>query len=592
MTSPTVSFTKNRTARTERGDETTRMLCAAAYHDRRFQSLVIRRVLIPHRQAVAPSYGFDLVPVVEHAWRAFTLDTVQHAAVLTIFVLAALQSPSAAITAGCLLGLWSLSGYASRLAPEVIKRRTRKSVNHFCPWLKYDERPREEWLWTNAPPRRDLDEQTRRLKHSLYGCGLLMVAPVLSASIEHTPLHLMAVRALVPLLLCSAVTVMVGAVRHRSMVITQEPGPLRPDSLNRRLTAIDLQQTDPIIAYRRPPPPRRDPDTGAPHLVDLWEDPNFFVGSGQLVHRWLPPLAIQLLRPQTVDLTKGKKADDMTRRGYVRPPFRADELVTHLRKMMRPIGHSADPIRLPGYRIRDRYYVEEADAQETRRQLAELGEAAFRRTVVNTHDGKCQHFLEMRATSSGELVTTVFVRVTLKGRSLSLDFAACALTRTPPSFHRRARGARAGGTAAVRGALAPLQDLPGEVARCWQALAVLFRLPSYVEAFTKCATRGSAPRFSIREQTAAGWQEAAFDEPAILDQMKIIELRLLQVTKDFLRSRNVDTSVFEKRAETIVSASVLNRGGRVDINNSAVGNNAQVNQNAQASQPSTQKAAK
>ncbi|MDL4819084.1 hypothetical protein [Actinomadura opuntiae] len=592
MTSPAVSFTKNRTARTERGDETTRMLCAAAYHDRRFQSLVVRHVLLPHQRAVAPSYGFDLVPVADHAWRAFTLDTVQHATVLTVFVLAALQSPSAAITAGCLLGLWSLSGYASRLAPEVVRSRTRKSVNHFCPWLKNDERPREEWLWIKGPPRRDLDEQTRRLKLSLYGCGLLVAAPVLSASIEHTPLHLMAVRAVVPLLLCSVVTVMVAAVRHRSMVLTQEPGPLRPDQLNRRLAAIDVQQTDPVIAYRRPRPPKRDPDTGRPDFYDFGDDPNFFVGSGQLVHRWLPPLAIQLLRPQTVDLTKGKKADDMTRRGYVHPPFRADELVTHLRKMMRPIGHSSDPIRLPGYRISDRYYVEEADAPEVRRQLAELGDAAFRRKVVNTHDGKCQHFLEMRVTSSGELVTTVFVRVTLKGRSLSLDFAACALTRTPRSFHRAARRARSGRTAAVLGALSTLGDLPGEVARCWQALAVLLRLPLYVEAFTKCTVRGSAPRFSVREVTAATWQEAAFDEPAILDQMKIIELRLLQVTKDFLRARNVDTSVFEKRAETIISASVLNMGGRVDINNSAVGNNAQVNQNAQTSQPSAQKAAK
>lgn len=45
----------------------TRHLCAGVYVDERFRDLVIDEVCnAPHRR-VAPSYGFDIVPVMHHA---------------------------------------------------------------------------------------------------------------------------------------------------------------------------------------------------------------------------------------------------------------------------------------------------------------------------------------------------------------------------------------------------------------------------------------------------------------------------------------------------------------------------------------------
>lgn len=255
--------------------------------------------------------------------------------------------------------------------------------------------------------------------------------------------------------------------------------------------------------------------------------------------------------------------------------------------MMRPIGHLADPIRLPGYRIAHRVYVEESDLPSVRGKLDGPCDAEFLREVIDDPDHPCQHFLEMRVTSSGELVTTVFLRVTVKGRALSLDFATCALTRPPREFKQRAR-ARSSPVALLRGALGALGNLPAETARCWRGIFVLPALCHYGFICARPYRHSGATRFSIREKEAASWAEAVFDEPTILDQMKILELRLLQATEDFLRARNIDTSTFEKRAETIVSANVLNMGGRVDINNSAVGPNAQVNQNGNTPQPAAQ----
>lgn len=49
-------------------------LCAGVYVDRSFRDLVIRKIHNNSQRRVAPSYGFDLVPVVRHVWRSWYLD--------------------------------------------------------------------------------------------------------------------------------------------------------------------------------------------------------------------------------------------------------------------------------------------------------------------------------------------------------------------------------------------------------------------------------------------------------------------------------------------------------------------------------------
>jgi hypothetical protein len=297
------------------------------------------------------------------------------------------------------------------------------------------------------------------------------------------------------------------------------------------------------------------------------------VGSGRLIHRWQPPMTIQLLRPG-----EGSIAE----REYTGPPFEAHELVDRLKKVIKAIGHTADPVRLPGLRVSDRVYVSETDVATGRdRAQVESGLEDVRKIINDPHCA-AHHFLEVSVTSSGELVTTVFLRVTVKGRSLSLDFAACALTRTPTEYQLYGTFAKAGLGAVLRFVVRTLSDLPAEVCRLWRLYEAPVLLARAVRARK---TRTARHRFmgrtqpSIREEKAAKWDDAQLDHPVIFDQMKIIEQRVLKATEDFLKSRKVDTSVFNKRAETIINASVLNMG-RMDVVNSAVGNNAQVNQGA------------
>jgi hypothetical protein len=58
--------------------------------------------------------------------------------------------------------------------------------------------------------------------------------------------------------------------------------------------------------------------------------------------------------------------------------------------------------------------------------------------------------------------------------------------------------------------------------------------------------------------------------------VKKIEQRLLKATEDFLDSRNVDTTVLKRLALNIITNGILNMG-RLDIQQAAVGPNAQFN---------------
>ncbi|WP_131741182.1 hypothetical protein [Actinomadura roseirufa] len=561
-----MSLTKDSTARADDGAETTRHLCAATYLDRGFRDMIITKVLADHRHRVAPSYGFDLVAVTAHAWRAWRLDAVKHACVLTVLAVTAAGSPAAVVAAICGAVLPWLVCRTAVLAPQVLTLKAKLKVVQFL---------RKHATIGELEDSNRLQERLQLLKLATSGCVVASAVPVVAAGADGTPLSQALARAGIAMALMVIAIALVSCARYRAITTTRTGHSLRPRRLDRRLRAIELQQNDHVVVYRRP-----EPRKGDGRRTDAEDDgPGFFVGSGRLVHRWLPPLAIQLVRPKST-LPAADEPDALTRREYRKPPFDAHELVRHLIRTMQPIGHSSDRSRLPGYRINQRVFVAEADAPFAGEQIrAGLGLHALPQ-IINEPHGPLQHFLEIRVTSSGELVTTVFLRVTVKGRSLSLDFAACALPRTPPEFERFARPTQAGRATLVRDVLLDLRRLHVELGCTWQILRAPGTLLRVARARrSQGPAPVTAPQLSIREEVAAEWDRADFDKPTILDQMKILELRLLETTKDFLRSHNVDTSAFEKRAETIISASVLNMGGHMEIRDSAIGDGAQVNRN-------------
>ncbi|MER5418591.1 hypothetical protein [Streptosporangium roseum] len=546
-----------------RKEEATRHLCAGVYLDPAFRSVVLRQVHNDTAHMVAPSYGFDLVPVVRHAWKSWSLEMGQHVCVLAVFVVGFVFNPSAVVAVASALGLWPLSRLLARSAAAVFPLRAKALA--------------DRWLWRTRWRREadELREQERLLRLSGMGCGALVVAPPLVAGISQVPLAEVAVTAVFLAFLLALAVAGRSVACQRRLSHIHVTDSLRPRKLTRREETIHNQQFHPCVVYRRPSLQEIEESKEEPGFELLDSKTSPFVGSGKLIHRWTPPLTVQLMK-------KGENLGSMKERERLDSPFEASKLVAHLKDVMSPMGDADDPTRLRGFDKKDRLYIAEADIQPNPSWLRERPDRKKVDDVIDDPHGIAHHFLEIRTTVTGEVMTTVFLRVSVKGRALSLDFAACALTRTPAEYHIIDAFKENDRSALLRSALYGLRNLPAEV---WGAKALIEAFPLLVGALRaqknriRVPRRGAAigARLSIREEKSVAWKQAQLDKVVIYDYMKLIEQRLLKATEEFLESKGIDTSAFSKKATSIVNMGVLSMGGKIDMNQTAVGANAQVN---------------
>ena len=82
-----------------------RRMCAGTYLDSEFRDQLLHDVYNARSRRVAPSYGYDIAPVLAHAWRAWRLEMMQHALVLLIFLLVLISFPLDAIIAASILAV-------------------------------------------------------------------------------------------------------------------------------------------------------------------------------------------------------------------------------------------------------------------------------------------------------------------------------------------------------------------------------------------------------------------------------------------------------------------------------------------------------
>ena len=73
----------------ERVSDATRYLCAGAYLDPEFRDRCLREVYYQFKRIVAPSYGFDLVTVLDACLRARTLAVFRDLTILIVLSIAA-----------------------------------------------------------------------------------------------------------------------------------------------------------------------------------------------------------------------------------------------------------------------------------------------------------------------------------------------------------------------------------------------------------------------------------------------------------------------------------------------------------------------
>ncbi|MFF3214925.1 hypothetical protein ACFYYB_30330 [Streptomyces sp. NPDC002886] len=546
----------------------TRHLCAGPYVDEDFRDLVIDKVCTsPHRR-VAPSYGFDIVPVMRHAWRAATLT-----AVLRVTLLASVIAPactgalpaSVLVTCGLSL-LWLL-----RMALLIHRGDREPQAGRDSGRRNKGRRQRHRRRLQRILPRRS-SEKSQALRR-IGGIALGVATTGFAIGLTHphhatTALHLGAGIVLT----CLAI----GATRQLQLNRILRAPALRPARLSPRQRVVDAQQRDVHTVYRRP---SHSQDKEAPdddlNVFTLFGRESPFIGAGEIVYQWNPPMSVQLLRPVEDDDAP------LHEREHPIPPFQAHELVDHLRDAVRLLNTDSHDVRLPA-QVSDRVYVSETDVATNRSLLPQKLTDADLREIINTPGSRGHHFLEVTTPLEGaEYVATVLLHVSIRGRTLIISTAACVLAHTPRSFQRTAEFGQHGFVAVIWAAFRELSTLPRQVQHSW-------RIIRYLHALTKAAalpadlTSTPIPnvligsRVSIREQSAQAWSKVQLEKTDILGRMKTIEQRLLRAAGDFLLTKDVDASEFNNRALKIINSGIFNFGDNNTISNNAVGDAAQV----------------
>lgn len=134
----------------------------------------------------------------------------------------------------------------------------------------------------------ELRQNVRLLRLSGLGCAVLILTLPMVAGFAHVSLEQMTRSAAFLGLLLVVVVSGKAAIQQLSLNSMHWAEALRPPKLTLRQLAIDDQQFHPYVVYQRPSPP--EPEEKPEHFtfkrIDEQQSP--FVGSGQLVHRWLP----------------------------------------------------------------------------------------------------------------------------------------------------------------------------------------------------------------------------------------------------------------------------------------------------------------
>src|ERR1035438_7969739 len=530
------------------GNTANRRMCILTYIDHAFRDQVLHDVYNDRSRRVAPSYGFDVVVVLHHAWRAWWLELGQHLAILVVLAVALVHWPVDTVIAVSVLTIWylilGLRNWGGGFAAYYAERSA------------------------------GFDIRQIRARGKLLGYGLLSAFLVLLAAMvtafgasartgklgETWPERAGLVGAGVVLAVLVIIVAAAAAFRLAWSRQLRTADPQRGRRSGKRMRVIDDQQHHPVTVHSGFKP---------------------FIGSGTVVKNW--SFAQRLIHGKLIS----PEADEE----YDEPPFTAQNLVDRLKKMISELRDD-DHIetRLPGVIVADHIFVEGTRAAPLRDVLSSGPPSGNIEDVITdaiaNPGGVARHYLACRVESwGGEVVTSVFVHVSLQGRALSLEFSTCALLPTRTKY-----AAGTGPGAAVKAIGKGLLSLPEELLGARRAARAPAQLWAALRPGTDQTARASlridiGSTVSAREAAAADTDAADDDDDDqsyfqfqdILQHSKIIERRLIATVGDYLKEHGVDTSEFFERAQAILNSGVINTGsGTVNLVGSAVGDQASV----------------
>ncbi|MGH3978957.1 MAG: hypothetical protein ACRDRZ_08140 [Pseudonocardiaceae bacterium] len=519
------------------GHTATRRLCAGVYLDREFRQRLLRDIYNCRKRRVAPSYGYDLLPVMCHAWRAWWLELARDAVAAAIFVAAVMMAPLGTLLMVGLLAMW----YTLRACWRVLVESTRT----------LRKRKSHDYL------------RGLRFRAKLAACGLLGSAIVVAGSVlamRSDPQGSGLRGGLVQIGLLVALFVLlfavVGIVRQQLLDRLHYPSAFKSSRRSRRLSTLHRQQHHPVTVYSGYRP---------------------FVGSGLDVHRW--SFAQRIIRKRGI----GQDRDEEFPQS--RPPFKTSEIVGYLKASIERLASTAhSETRLPGLMVRDHVFIDGMYVCNVPDALSDPPSSTVLDEIMAKPREEARYHIACQVEAwDGELVTTVFVHVSLQGRTLYVELSTYALLPTPPRFRVIDEVGGTGRKAAPRMVLKCLSELPDVLHAPRRLVAAPKDLVNAYWAQRDTSSKISKRRdigaqISAREiagngiasepdEVSAPRRSFRYDDETSYFQLldvtrhsKIIERRLLAGIEEFLKTKGVDTSEFAQRAEAILNYGMLNIG--------------------------------
>lgn len=529
----------------------TRHLCAAAYLDDTFRNVSLREVYYQTRRLVAPSYGFDLVPVLAHCLKARNGAVVRDAAIVVTFMIAACVSWVAVLTVLSIMGNLQAAVGTYRLARDAISRlRSGQPIalgtlvpRMFLVVLGWSLASFFGLLLASALVGQTTDSilqgGTGGFQDGTGGVETAATAALFGS--------------LLLSLLIFAYPVAFSFWRQNELSRLTPGSRVTQPMRTARLDEIARQQRGNTVVYSGFRP---------------------FVGSGDLVDTW--GFAQRLVRPapSALDRLNGDArhaagvATTERQREFAEPPFDAQEVVDYVRAHLSTLlpRREAEE-QIAGLTVEDRVCLAGTEVSH----LVPHTEPEVVAAVIRHPTTPARHYLACQVFAwGGELITTVYVHIAVQGRSLYLELSTTALPPCAEEFRIVDSVDGSGTVAWLRALRRGVVETPQTIWRAPAALTgALINLiaSSGTQADATRLTRGYdyGARIGVRELGSS--QDGMRNLVQLQDVekfQKLIERRVIASVLDFLDERGVDTTEYRARAASVLS--VNNNYGGVNVN--------------------------
>jgi hypothetical protein len=541
----------------------TRHLCAGAYLDDTFRNDSLRQVYYQPRRLVAPSHGFDLVPVLGHCLRARNGALIRDGAIVVTFLVAACISGTAVLLVLSTMASLQVTIATYRLARDTIRKLRASEPVQLAMLVPRFFLLVLGWTLSSFLGLYATAALTQQSTDSFFEGGTDGVQTAV-AGLAFGSLLLATLIFLYPVSF---------SLWRQSELSRLTPGsriglPVR----NQRLDEIARQQRGNTVVYG-----------------GFWP----YVGSGPVVGTW--GFAQRLVRPELPfarelglgadrDGRHGHRESTERDREFATPPFSAQELVDYVRAHLSTLlPHREAEEQLAGLSVEDRVFLAGTEVSH----LGPNTPPDVVAGVVRHPTTPARHYLACQVFAwGGELITTVYVHIAVQGRSLYLELTTTALPPCKEEYRIVDTVDGAGARAWLRALRTGLADTPQSI---WRSPANLIGALINMIAASGTPVDNTRVIRGYDYGAVVGVRELGSDpEMRNLTQLqdvdkyqKLIERRVIASVLDFLDDHGIDTIEYRTRAAAVLNNSgVMVTGENPTFNGPVAGRD--INQGAKA----------